>query len=310
MNFSEAQLQSFTTAELNTYNLSSLTIDREVAKSAIQQELLEEVTDLNLESTQQSRLDFFKVEGATKDHYSEKVLSISADKELIYGIRNMGGNPEVPFIQLIPNFKISSKEECLEIYKLIKEEFKVFRPLHLSFHSAHKVNADFYGSIYMVSKTQELITQNHWPVEEFISFESIEDDSYYGWYRDGYEEFHRDFPELKSKVDINSLHSMQDPLEQGLIKYVILDEERIGIIVGEASNFLGHTAVYFHEIYITKKYKGKGLAKAIQRKYVMDFCSESDFVWGTIDSMNIPSYKTAYSNGRRPIRYESFINLA
>jgi L-amino acid N-acyltransferase YncA len=309
MKLNEIELQSFVMAELNTYDLNGLGINSEIAKKEIKDELLEELEDLNSDDTKQARLDYFKVKDATKEDYSEKRLNIKDGKEVIYGIRNMGGNPDIPFIQLRPNFELSSKEESLEIYEMIKEEFKVFEPLYLSFQTVSKINADFYGSVHMVTKTHELINKEAWTLKESISFEDITDDSYYEWYKKGYEEFHSDFPELKTKVTVNSASSMEDSLEQGLLKFVNLDGERIGLIAGEKSNFLGHTGVYFHEIYISKKWKGKGLAKAIQRKFIQDFCNELEFVWGTIDSTNLPSYKTAYSNGRRPIRHECFINL-
>jgi L-amino acid N-acyltransferase YncA len=102
---------------------------------------------------------------------------------------------------------------------------------------------------------------------------------------------------------------MSDSLEQGLLKTVELNGKRIGLIVGEKSDFLGRTGIYFHEIYISSDWKGMGLAKAIQRKYISLFANELELIWGTIDSANLPSYKTAYSNGRRAVRYECFVKL-
>jgi len=86
---------------------------------------------------------------------------------------------------------------------------------------------------------------------------------------------------------------------------VYMKGKKIGLIAEERSPFLGHSGVYFHEIFISKKWKGKGLAKAIQRKFVND----DDFIWGTIDAQNLPSYKTALVNKRRPIRFECFLKI-
>lgn len=309
MKLNEIELQSFIMTELNTYDLSGLSIEKEVSLKEIRDELIEELEDLNSDDTKKVRLEHFKVKGATKDDYSEKVIHIDSHKRVIYGIRNLGGNPKIPYIQLRPNFKISSKEESLAIYELIKREFEVFNPLYLSFHSSKRIDADFYGSLHMVAKSESIIDKEKWPLESSLEFESITDDSYYDWYKKGYEEFNSDIPELKSKVTVNSLSSMEDSLEQGLLKYVLLNGERIGLIAGEESNLLGHSGIYFHEIFISKEWKGRGIAKAIQRKFIHDFCTHLQYVWGTIDSNNLPSYKTAYSNGRRAIRYECFINL-
>lgn len=309
MKLTKNDSKPFVLAELNSYDLNGLSIKTDKALKEIEDELIDALEGLNSKETKVARLDYFKVKGAKADDYSERVLDLGAGKKVIYGIRNKGGNPEIPFIQLRPNFQINSKEEYLDVYNLVKNEFSIFKPLYISFHAKEKIDADFFGSIYMVAKVIDLCTKENWTEEGSISFESITDNSYYNWYKTGYDEFHNDVPELKTKVTLNSLDSMEDSLKQGLLKFVNLDGERIGLIAGERSELLGHSGIYFHEIFISKDWKGKGLAKAIQRKFVQDFCSDLEFVWGTIDSNNLPSYKTAYSNGRRPIRYECFINL-
>mgnify|MGYP003684670097 CR=1 FL=1 len=309
MKLNQLEEQSFALAELNTYDLTGLGINKETALKELREDLISEIEDLNSEDTKKARFDHFKVKGASPDDYSEKLLKLDDDESIVYGIRNMGGNPDIPFVQIIPNFEITSKQMSLSIYERIKDEFKAFGPLYLSFQTRTRIDADFFGSVYMVAKTIDLVNKKPWPIEDRISFVDINDNSYYEWYKNGYDEFHSDVPGLKEKVTVNSEGSMTDSLEQGLLKFVEIYGERIGLIAGEKSELLGHTGVYFHEIYISKKWKGKGIAKAIQRKFVTLFANELEYVWGTIDSSNLPSYKTAYSNGRRPIRHECFINL-
>jgi len=60
---------------------------------------------------------------------------------------------------------------------------------------------------------------------------------------------------------------------------------------------------------ICEHWKGQGLAKAIQRKFVDENSKQTDVVWGTINSANLPSYKTAAANRRIPIRCESFFEI-
>jgi hypothetical protein len=309
MKLTKDELRSFSMAELNSYNLTGLGVKTEKALLEIEDELLDELEDLNLEDTKNARLDYFKVERAKAEDYAERALNLDSDKKVIYGIRNKGGNPEIPFVQLRPNFPITSKEEGLKIYKLVEAQFSVFKPLYISFHTKAKIDADFYGSVHMVSNVDSINLMQAWPNEESISFEDITDNSYYDWYKSGYDEFHRDVPELKNKVTVNSCSSMEDSLGQGLLKFVLLNGERIGLIAGGRSDFLGSTGIYFHEIFIASKWKGKGLAKVVQRKFITSFCSDLEFVWGTIDSKNLPSYKTAFSNGRRPIRFECFVEV-
>jgi hypothetical protein len=49
------------------------------------------------------------------------------------------------------------------------------------------------------------------------------------------------------------------------------------------------------------------LAKSIQRKFIAQKAKKGDLVWGTIESQNLFSLKTALSNARKPIRYENLI---
>lgn len=309
MKLNQIEEQSFALAVLCTYDISGLGIDTTIAQNELKEELISEINDLNSEKTKQARLEYFKVPGVNLSDYSEKLLSLNNGKKVIYGIRNFGGDPKLPFIQIIPNFEITSKKVALDIYQSIKDQFNIFNPLYLGFQTKDKIDADFFGSTFMVASSKEIKKINPWDFEKKIEFETINDSSYYDWYKNGYDEFHKEVPELKEKVTVNSLESMTDSQEQGLLKFVSLNGERIGLIAGEREKFLGHDGLYFHEIFISAKWKKKGLAKAIQRKFICNFTDGHEYIWGTIDSFNIPSYKTAYSNKRRPIRHECFINI-
>lgn len=309
MKLHQQEIESFSLAELNTYDLSFIDLDKQKALKEISQELQEEFDDLNSEETTNARLEHFKVHGAKASDYQEKILFLDDERKALYGIRNLGGNPEIPFIQLRTNFDLKSKNECLDLYNTIKDEFKVFNPLYISLSHSTKFDADFYGQIHMVSSVKSVSEMTPWPSENDIEFEQIKTNSFYEWYKNGYEEFNKDMPHLKDMVKVNDLSTMRESLNQELLKYVFYKGERIGLIAAESSDFLGHSGVYFNEIFITKTFKGKGLAKNIQRKFIQDYCRYFQFVWGTIDAKNLPSYKTAFANGRRPVRYECFIKL-
>jgi L-amino acid N-acyltransferase YncA len=309
MKLNKDDVQSLALAALNTFNLTDLVIGKETALDELRDDVITEFEDLNSEETKKARLEHFKIEGTSLEDYSERLLCLDEERKVLYGIRHMGGNRDVPFVQFAPNFPIGSKSEALEIYQSIKSEFGVFNPLYLSFWTRDEIDADFLGSTYMVSTSGKFKELGPWDEESGMAFEDISNDSYYDWYKRGYEEFHADFPDLEKKVTVNSADSMRDSLEQGLLKFVTINGERIGLIAAEKSELLGHDGIYFHEIYIERKWKGKGLAKAIQRKFVEKVTQGHEFIWGTIDSSNLPSYKTAFSNGRRPIRFECFIKL-
>jgi len=309
MTLNKDDLQPFALAALNTFDLNDLVIGKEEALDKLGDDLISEFDDLNSEDTKKARLEHFKIDGSVLEDYSERVLCLDGDRKVIYGIRHMGGKRDTPFVYFAPNFPICSKSEALEIYQHVKTQFIVFNPLYLSFWTKDKVDADFLGSIYMVSTSRNFNELDVWEGESKLKFEDILDDSYYDWYKRGYEEFHADCPELEKKVGINSSSSMKDSLEQGLLKFVTIDGERIGLIAAEKSDFLGHDGIYFMEIYIERKWRGKRFARAIQRKFVVNFTNGHEYIWGTIDRSNLPSYRTAFSNGRRPVRLECFIKL-
>lgn len=309
MKLNKDDAQSFALAALKTFDLTNLDISKKEALKELNKSIVSELEELNSEATKKARLEHFKIDGAVLDDYSEKFLCLNENRKIIYGVRHMSGKKDVPFIHFRADFPISSKSEALEIYQRVKSEFTVFNPIYLSFWTRNEIDADFFGSTYMVSTSQKLKYLDSWPKEDDLFFEGISDDSYYDWYKRGYKEFHEDFPHLEKKVGINSLDSMRDSLEQDLLKFVTIGNEKIGLIAAEKNNFLGHEGIYFMEIYIDKKWRGKGLAKAIQRKFIQDFTEGHEFIWGTIDSLNLPSYKTAFSNSRKPIRFECFIKL-
>ncbi len=103
---------------------------------------------------------------------------------------------------------------------------------------------------------------------------------------------------------------MSESLDQGLLFFAKINQEKVGLIAGIKSELLGHSGMYFNEIFISKEFRGKGLAKSIQRKFINDNAKPKDIIWGTIDYQNKCSYRTAASNERTPIRFECFLSLS
>ncbi|MEH0862406.1 hypothetical protein [Halobacteriovorax sp. DPLXC-1] len=309
MTINKLDTKAFALALLDTYNFNGYGIDKEVAIKELQREIEEDFIDLNTEETKLARWQRFKREGVSLQDFSEKVLNLGESRKVIYGIRHMNGNINIPFINLIANFSISSKEDALEIYKNICDEFKNFSPKFLSFFSAQKIEADFYGDTYMCATASTMKARDPWNSEAEIDLIRVEDESYYAWYEKGYAQFNKDVPELAYKVRANSREVMNESLDEELLYYAFYQGRRIGLIAAVRSKLLGHDGFYFNEIYLEKEFKGKGLAKALQRIFVAKFASDNPIVWGTIDASNLPSYKTAFSNGRRPIRFECFVKL-
>lgn len=306
MKILKEHLLSYAKAELNTFNL---TLIEDKALSFLQDEILEEFKELNMEEVKSARHEHFSVSGASVDSYCERELDLGSSKRVIYGVRHLAGDRERPFISLKPNFTIENKHEALSIYHQIKDELDVFNPLFLSFWSRDKINVDFFGSIYMVARAEEIKNNQGWASESNLNLVDVECDSYYEWYESQYSQFLKTQSELSKWVKPNSLETLEDSRKEGLLKYIKIEDELVGLIAAEKSSLLGHSGFYFNEIFMCEKWQGKGLAKSAQRKFVTEICSDDEFVWGTIYSENLPSYRTALANIRRPVRYECFINL-
>lgn len=309
MNLTIEDVATFALAELNTFNLKKLHLNHKTALNKLKQDINTELDELNSSEVKMSRWNYFKIPNTKVNDFEERVLDLGGGKKLIYGIRHLGGDRSTPFLYLKPNYKFLSKSDVFNVYDSIKRNVSIFKPLYLCWWSDNVVDADIIGSTYMVACASDIKKIKPWDDETLLDLKRVTDDSFYSWYKRGYENFHKQTPSLKKKVTMNSLESMKDSMESGLLYDVMIGKERIGLISAERSPLLGHPAIYFHEIYIDNNWRGRGLAKSIQRKFILQNAKAGDYIWGTIDNSNLSSYKTALSNRRRPIRYECFARL-
>lgn len=309
MNLNDLSVQEFARTELNTFNLKEFNLNESLALNELSKEIRSEWEELNSSEVKKSRWEFFKIPGTKPEDYSERLLTLKDGRKLIYGIRHFGGDCNLPFVSLRPNFKIKRLEDTLELYRLIKDELAPFRAQSLCFWSNQQLVIGQIHSTYLVATASEIKAMKPWSEEANLVLRASADDSYYDYYKLGYKKFHLERPDLKSKVTLNSLDIMEASREQGLLYEVFYQGSRMGLIAAERSSLLGHEGLYFNEIFIETRWKGKGLAKALQRKFVHQYARDEDLIWGTIDSSNVPSYQTAIRNGRRAIRFESFVDV-
>jgi len=299
-------LRSYALASMQTYDESLRT---EKAIIFLEEEVKDEWEELNTADVQIARFENFNIAKTTPDDYVERELLLDENKRVIYGVRHIGANREKAFISFIPNFKFESKKEVLAVYERIKDEFIAFNPFSIRLWSGTNVLADSVGSIYMVENYNHFVSLPAWPEEDIVSFEKVTNNDYYSWYQELYSEFHESCPGLVSEVTLNSRELMQKSLDQGLLCFILVEGKRAGIIAAEKEELLGNSGFYFNEVLLSKAYKGKGLAKAIQRKFIVNFATEGNYIWGTIDHKNQASLRTSLRNKRKIVRYECFVKL-
>jgi ribosomal protein S18 acetylase RimI-like enzyme len=305
MSLSHTEIKSLALAELKTFTMQ---FDNEIALESLEEDIKEEFEELNSDEVKNARVSHFAIEGAVASDYAERILRLDNDRFIIYGIRHKGGNRDLPFVNLRMNFEIDTEEETLSLYKKISDELKVFTPREISFWSHKPIGT--IGNCYVVAATSKILNQKKWLKEDELEFIAVETKDYYSWYEAEYEKFNEDSSELKDWVTANSEEDMEECMEDGLLHIVKYQGKRVGLIAAEESDLVGHDGFYFHELLITKEYRGQGLAKAMQRKYISELGSDSEYVWGTIFNENMASFKTARANGREKVRYECFVSLS
>ena len=299
----------FAKITLSTYNLDGFDIDEQIALNSISNDINQTLLDLNSEKTKLARFKHFNIPQVKPEDYKEHIISLDNDRKIICGIRHSGGNKEMPFVNIETNFK-SSKKELLQIYEEhLVNYFQKFTPNHLRYYTKNKAFKNINSSCYLIQKASIIKNKNPHKEEKMIELIQPKADSYYDWYVKGYQTFHENFPELKANVQINSKKSMDNSLKDGLLKIAKYNGEKVGLIAADNSSFLGNPGIYFIEIFIDQKWKGKGLAKSIQRKFIDTVSTGNEIIWGTIDYQNKPSYKTAIANNRVPVRFENFVQL-
>ena len=299
-------LDEFAKYELKTYSSHP---DSSCALNFLKQEIIDEFYDLNSKDTKYVRRSYFNIEGIKDADFSERLIVLKSGKRVIAGIRHIGANIDLPFVNIKANFDIKTKDEAFDVYKEVFHFFEAFSPKYIRVYNAESIKADLIGSVYMLASYNEVSSVKAWDKEKDINFETITNDDYYQWYKKNYELFHEESPSLKSKVTVNSKEVMSNSKDEGLLKYIFYKGMKVGLISAEASSFLGAESIYFNEIFILSDYRKKGLAKAAQRKFIEDFANKDQLVWGTIDFNNTASFKTASANGRVAVRYENFFRL-
>lgn len=309
MSLIQIDFNSFGKQGVRQYDLTNFDFNEKRVLSYMEKSMKEEFNDLNDENTLKMRHEYFEIEGTQLNDYGEHYIDLGNEKAVICGIRHWGANKNFPFVAVQTNF-LCNKEELKNIYnKNLKHLFKVFNPRWIRFFSSKKLKGSLIGSVEIVSNKTFFDKLVPWELEADIRFENISDNSYYTWYKEAYVKFHENYPDLKHKVTVNSLETMERSIKDNLLKEVFFKEKRCGLIAGESIELLGHSGIYFDEILIFEAFKGMGLAKAIQRKFVSMFCPSNTFTWGHIDFNNKPSLNTALRNGRQIINYECFVEI-
>lgn len=112
---------------------------------------------------------------------------------------------------------------------------------------------------------------------------------------------------MAHRITVNEKELMDHCLEQGLLFYLMEDDQRIGLIAGEWVEFLQQKTVYLDEILIAEAYRGQGYAAKLLGSFIK--LLDVKFLICHIDSENVASTKTAIRSGQRVFSRECKITL-
>jgi RimJ/RimL family protein N-acetyltransferase len=267
---------------------------------------------LNDPETQQRRHDHFKISGTTEDSYREGVFELEPSRPLLAGIRHVGGDRELPFVNVTLGFELADRD-IPKISNLIAREFRPFQPKHFAvwLRPGSERNLPKEKSTaanrYLARRIGDLDLASN--ASNSIELLPIEIESCFAWYENEYQKFHSANPDLKSWVTASEREDLEKHESQGLLYGAYLGQELVGMIGGESQELLGLRGLYMGELLVGESHKGKGFATEMQRQFIRRFRDSFELVWGTIDARNIPSTKTAMRVGRRLLRTEYFVRL-
>lgn len=101
MKLNKDDVRSLALAALSTFDsIDDFGISRETALKELREDIVSEFDDLNLENTMKIRLEHFKIKRSVANDYSERILTLDDERKIIYGIRHMNGNKDIPYLQI------------------------------------------------------------------------------------------------------------------------------------------------------------------------------------------------------------------
>lgn len=300
--FVEQRYQDF---DFKTFNILKPDFNKTLYKE------LESYIELSDEKNLKEWYKEINIPNTKVEDFKERIFDTKSGKVLM-GIRFLGLDINKPFVNVWSSFPIEN--ELQKIIDFAKNSFKIFQPKHIRFwanpkNKLSKANQQHICQNYLVGSINEISKTEKPSNFESIELVQITNLDFYDWYLELYQEFHQENPNLRSYVALCSKGIFEDSIKQNLCYFIQYKNEIIGIIAAEKDEYFGVPSLYMNEIVISKKFKGKKLATAIQRKLINFNKNEFEFIWGNIDQKNIPSTKNAFRIGRKIISSEILLPI-
>lgn len=274
-------------------------------KKRIHKDLIQSFRYMNEDKFGKSFYDYCKIAGSDFEDY--KYRSINTEfGEIISSIRFLGGDLNKPFVFIVhKDFRIDSEKQIKALGKILKEEYKLFKPQRIRWYSPDTEiffdNKDIKGDLIYIYQFINRLKKEEFPSNfDKVRLKNADSLKWYKEYQKNYENLNQINPEFIEMAGMESRQTFRRLMKKGLLFEIMIDNQWAGIIAADKSSekyFKGY--VIFEEL-LTEKFRGRHFATAVQRHLIEKLGSDNqEMLYGTIHAQNTPSQKTAYKAGRK-----------
>lgn len=279
-----------------------ISLDNAIVLEQITNEL-KELETLSTDDVCQKRYARFEIPGSVPKDFQERIISLENGDFILAGIRFRNLELDRPFVSA---WSSSSKTSTDIITDCIKKEFSIFKPKFLEMRLPH---SNFYDANIDRLVVAGLIKEMPNLHSEKVQLRAALSIDFYDRYLEEYEAFYKKDPELRHEVRTESPDGFDEPLKEGLLFKVFINEKFAGIMAGQKSDLYGRKGLCVYEELLFQKFKGQGYGPLVQNAFAKKFENEFELLWGTISPLNYRSLKTAFRNGRKITEADYFFRL-
>ncbi|MEE8468547.1 MAG: hypothetical protein V3T22_08835 [Planctomycetota bacterium] len=184
------------------------------------------------------------------------------------------------------------------------ETFSVFEPTTVRWWEAAQTDSVFPGEreedLRLIVGHLPTILADGTPPDPRVRLVRSSSVPFYDEYTAMYERFLTDHPMMRPLLSVEEREDLQGCADVGALFRVLVEDEFAGVIAANPTTYRGVGAWSVREELLDTPYRGRGLAKLVQRSMLARLDQTvSPLVLGTIYTANQPSLRTALSVGRR-----------
>jgi GNAT superfamily N-acetyltransferase len=252
------------------------------------------------------------VAGACAEDYRTRTLTLDGFGQVWAGIRFKGGDMSQPFIEVAADFALSP-EAIAQLQPMLTSVFAVFRPRALR---AWRFEADglppwpaseLDQTYYVAPLARVLAGDRPAPPTAFRVTRATHLD-WYDTLAADFADYQAAHPSLADEIRFETRDDLEACLEAGLLFEAHAGATLAGVIAFDREPFFGLPGFLVREEFLLAPFRGRGLGTWLQRLAAEQLPADH-VLFGTIHALNMPSRRTAATNGRVPLLSSHFVPL-